>query len=220
MYSKSLSHILDIIYLRNETEISWSIQKQCKPRSEFRNSSCCFPIGVMIHNTPPTKLTFSFDSTKNVMISFTARSLLMVHRKFQFLLINVRALHLLSPDASYQRPELTQVSSTVRFEIFWVLLPPWHHFCACVFVYQVLAFCKGSIETVGYVQTPDRTGSGSITGSDRIGPGFLCYVHFFFDILFFMHSWKRFTAYKTIFTSHLHSNIKKNGPNITPPIYI
>ena len=74
---------------------------------------------------------------------------------------------------------------------------------------------------VGYVQTPDRTGSGLITGSDRIGPGFLCYVHFFFDILFFMHSWKRFTAYKTIFTSHLHSNIKKkNGPNITPPIYI
>ena len=54
----------------------------------------------------------------------------------------------------------------------------------------------------------------------RIGPGFLCYGHFFFDILFFMHSWKRFTAYKTIFTSHLHSNIKKTGPNITPPIYI
>ena len=62
---------------------------------------------------------------------------------------------------------------------------------------------------IGYVQTPDRTGSGSITGSDRIGPGFLCYGHCFFDILFFMHSWKRFTAYKTIFTSHLHSNIKK-----------
>ena len=78
-----------------------------------------------------------------------------------------------------------------------------------------------SIPGLGYVQTPDRTGSGSITGSDRIGPGFLCYGHFFFDILFFMHSWKRFTAYKTICTSHLHSNIKKkNGPNITPPIYI
>ena len=63
-------------------------------------------------------------------------------------------------------------------------------------------------------------GSDRIGLNYRIGPGFLCYGHFFFDILFFMHSWKRFTAYKTIFTPYLHSNIKKNGPNITPPIYI
>ena len=31
-----------------------------------------------------------------------------------------------------------------------------------------------------YVQTPDQTGSGSITGSDRIGPYFDYYFDFFF----------------------------------------
>ena len=42
-------------------------------------------------------------------------------------------------------------------------------------------FFKNKTADLGYVQTPDRTGSGSITGSDRIGP----YFDYYFDFVFY-----------------------------------